>query len=652
MSAPRTPRLTRSSSSVLGKRSYQRDCSSSSCEQLQTPETPNSKRIKISTTALNGDANKENIAPYDSSSLSGGMSPVTPRMTRSLRRSATDTVMVTPTRPRISSTRRASVTSELSPTTPATAISHLSLATPPPTPPALLPIQARVRALLRPTCNDIHELPGRESERATITDFISSFLGDCDTNYPCNLFVSGTPGTGKTALISSVMQSIDYEAHAARVLIINCMALNGMDALWTRLLEELRSPQKGRAKKLIGREGLESVLKGLKTKCILVLDELDHIASTPQALSQLFTLTASYGQTLRVIGIANTHTLTSSSVASSSDVQTLHFAPYTSTQLLQILQSRLSPLQSDKATAEEADAFKKFMPTPTITLLSKKVASLTGDVRALFEVLRGAIDIAVKPKAGEDVLAPSSHIVTPSHVLSALKAYKPTSPSTSTASSSPSAASSSPMNSNSEIVTKVRALSFQARLTLLSILLASKRVEAGLFLTSPSSSPVKRSNSSSSLGNTNNKDLSFDVGQLHAFYSLVLNREPDSSICSTVSRGEFGDLLGMLEGVGLISTSSLSSPTKPKRGFSRAGSFSAKAGSSSGAIKLNAGVWADEVLRGLGVGSGSSSEDIKEEEINALWVRESGRIAKEVKVIQAEARKEECGVGFSDAIED
>ena len=30
-------------------------------------------------------------------------------------------------------------------------------------------------------------------------------------------------------------------------------------------------------------------------------------------------------------------------------------------------------------------------------LLTKKVAALTGDVRSLFEVLRGAIDLAVAP---------------------------------------------------------------------------------------------------------------------------------------------------------------------------------------------------------------------------------------------------------------
>ena len=383
---------------------------------------------------------------------------------------------------------------------------------------------------------------------------------------------------------------------------------------------------------------------------IVVLDELDHIASTSQALSQLFSLAASHGDILRIIGIANTHTLTSSPASIPEDVRTLHFAPYTSAQLEQILRSRLSSLQSEEASADDSESFKKFLPNPTITLLAKKVASLTGDVRALLEVLRGAIDLAVKPKADADVLGASKYTVSPAHVLSALKAYKPSSSTTSNASSHP-AAGSQPSSGNSEIMTKTRALSFQSRLVLLSILLASKRAEAGLSLTSPSAvagSPVKRSNSSPSL---NHKDLSLDVSQLHSYHSLIMTREANDSISSTVSRTEFGDLLVMLEGVGLVSTTSRpSSPTKSKSKFSRSASFGGSKAVSSGEVKLGTGVWVDEVLRGLGVGA--SSTDIREEEINALWVRESGRIAKDLKSVRAKARKEECGVGFADATED
>jgi cell division control protein 6 len=72
-----------------------------------------------------------------------------------------------------------------------------------------------------------------------------------------------------------------------------------------------------------------------------------------------------------------------------------------------------------------------------------------------------------------------------------------------------------------------------------------------------------------------------------------------------VSRSEFADLLGVLEGVELISLSSflaLASGSPAGRGkkvFCRSTSFGAGL-SKSGAVKLVEGVWADEILRGLG----------------------------------------------------
>src|ERR1700731_3896421 len=131
---------------------------------------------------------------------------------------------------------------------------------------------------------------------------------------------------------------------------------------------------------------------------------------------------------LRVIGIANTHTL----AAPSDDgnklcLKTLHFAPYTSAQLLSILQSRLKPFFE----SERKDEAAKFLPSTSSTLLAKKIASMTGDVRALLEVLRGAIKKAeAVVKSSDPVcnpLDPPAPIGTPAHVLAALKAYAPAS---------------------------------------------------------------------------------------------------------------------------------------------------------------------------------------------------------------------------------
>lgn len=220
-----------------------------------------------------------------------------------------------------------------------------------------------------------------------------------------------------------------------------------------------------------------------------MLDELDHIATSNQALSSIFAIAQANQRHIRLIGIANTHTLTSATISAVSSelfrqVSTCHFAPYTAQQLLDILKARLAPLR-------EEQNFAKFLPTAAMTLLTKKIASQTGDVRAIFEVLRGAIDLAVAAvSCSEDPLSAALPVVTPPHILSALKAYTPMNASRTAGSSI----------TNSETLTKVRELGLQARTVLLAMLIGVKRLEAGLTLCHSSSqnsavprSPSKRS---------------------------------------------------------------------------------------------------------------------------------------------------------------
>jgi cell division control protein 6 len=289
-----TPRVTRSS--VLGKRSHQISSSSpsSSCaHNLLTPDqTPNPKRARVYTTTLDGDSNKENIAPFRVEGIIQS-SPVTPRSSRALRRANTD--LVTPSRTRAGDSprfllfciltnlefipapqRHASGSDLLTPATASTtaSFSHLTLSTPPPTPPtSLLPIHSRVRALLRPTCNATVHIAGRDDERARIQDFLSSFLNapkGTDCNSTTTLYISGSPGSGKTALVNSILCDFESESTSINVISVNCMALNSIDTLWDRLLEQLeantRRKSVGRTKKVRGRDAVDTLLAALSTK--------------------------------------------------------------------------------------------------------------------------------------------------------------------------------------------------------------------------------------------------------------------------------------------------------------------------------------------------------------------------------------------------
>ena len=368
------------------------------------------------------------------------------------------------------------------------------------------------------------------------------------------------------------------------------------------------------------------------------------MAASSQTLASLFTLARNHSPTLRIIGIANTHTLTSSISSLSLDgvtgVSTLHFSPYTPEQLLSILQSRLRSLTLPESSTSEA-LVQRFLPLSTLTLLSRKIAAQTGDVRSLFEVLRGAIDLAVtRPPATDNDTPP----VSPAHILAALKAYAPASK-VAPATSSPSAKGAA---TNSETVIKVRNLGLHARLALLALLLASRRTEASLPLQSPTQvsprSPVKRSNSSPPP-----VQASIETSQLHAFYGVILTRG-NSGTFTPVSRSEFGDLAGVLETVGLISLSASTGRNIVRTtSFSKRGAKGLASNRQDRVVALVEGVRQDELLRGLGIGS--EAKDICEEEVNEIWMRELARIRKEAH-IQQPSTSALVGLGFDCATED
>ncbi|KAF8844751.1 hypothetical protein BDN67DRAFT_962706 [Paxillus ammoniavirescens] len=640
---------TRSSqNTVLGKRAHHAEAQaasasevSASSQPLLTPEiTPKTKRARTSFPILDGDSNKENVPPFRTES-SVDAAPQSPSSARSLRRTSTE--IASPPCHRASARRHASVSNVQGlPKTPASSMSALVLSTPPPTPPvALLPIYARARALLRATCNSNSPIAGRTAERDTIANFIASTRerNCCDDSLKSSLFISGTPGTGKTALVNSVLAGIGY-CDDLDVITINCVAVHNVDALWERLcehIESVRSVKSTRNSKAKGKQLLNQLLTSSERRCLVVLDELDHIANSGHALSAVFSLARKYSPALRIIGIANTHTLTASASIPSdetADVLTLHFGAYTSSQLLQVLQARLSPLYEADDSPESQEKVKNFLPIGPLTLLSKKVASQTGDVRMLFEVLRGAIDLAVSSSTTaleENPLAAPVPAITPNYILSALKAYLP---STSTARCNSSAAACASSFGNSEVVIKIRNLGLQPRLVLLVIVLASRRMEAALSLSStshsPTKTPTKRTSSSSKLG-------VLELAQLHTYYATILDRS-ENGIFTPVSRSEFSDLISVLETLGLVSSSmsssSIASPSKSgRRGFGRSPSFGALGKGSVAAqdIKIDSSIRVDEVLRGLGLGIPTENTDPRAEEVRAIWIKENRRISRDVK---------------------
>lgn len=160
----------------------------------------------------------------------------------------------------------------MTPTTPTHDVSPISLVTPPATPRSLLPLHVRAKALLRSTSNDIKAtITCRDTEHDAITGFLQSFLSKEGTQR-C-LYISGSPGTGKTALLNSVLRTLDHDQ--CNVVSINCMSLKGTDALWQKLFDDLISADAElnkamRPQKLKGREAVEVALAALSRKWFVI----------------------------------------------------------------------------------------------------------------------------------------------------------------------------------------------------------------------------------------------------------------------------------------------------------------------------------------------------------------------------------------------
>lgn len=108
-------------------------------------------------------------------------------------------------------------------------------------------------------------MSGRETERAVIESFLHGFDDD-STVKESILYISGAPGTGKTALVNSVIATTDV-GDSVKIIFMNCMALSSMDALWERLEEDLtgavskgKRGKRGSVKKGRGRDTISSIL--------------------------------------------------------------------------------------------------------------------------------------------------------------------------------------------------------------------------------------------------------------------------------------------------------------------------------------------------------------------------------------------------------
>lgn len=219
------------------------------------------------------------------------------------------------------------------------------------------------------------ELPGREEELKILENFIESNFKEKTS---ASLYVSGTPGTGKTACLSKIIKKYSRKC---KMVYINCTSLKSPQAVYSKIGEELNI--KGNKTKI------EEHLIRAQKPVLLVLDEIDMLESKNQSvLYSIFEWPSMKKAKLVLIGIANSLDLTDRilprlQAKCEMKPELLHFAPYSKQQIVDIITKKLE-------AADVLDVIKG----PAMQFLAAKVAAVSGDVRRALDLCKRVIELA------------------------------------------------------------------------------------------------------------------------------------------------------------------------------------------------------------------------------------------------------------------
>uniref|UniRef100_A0A3P8UJ62 Origin recognition complex subunit 1 n=1 Tax=Cynoglossus semilaevis TaxID=244447 RepID=A0A3P8UJ62_CYNSE len=276
--------------------------------------------------------------------------------------------------------------------------------------PARQPSNALEEARTRLHVSSVPEsLPCREQEFQDIYSFVESKV--IDGTGGC-MYISGVPGTGKTATVHEVMRCLQHAAEVDEIPSFTFIEINGMKMTdphqaYVQILQKLTGQKATADHAAALLEKRFSNPAPRKESTVLLVDELDLLWTRKQnVMYNLFDWPTRRHARLVVLTIANTMDLPErimiNRVASRLGLTRMSFQPYTFKQLQQIIMSRLN-----KVKAFEEDALQ---------LVSRKVAALSGDARRCLDICRRATEICEHSAA-----APSTaRLVGMGHVMEAL----------------------------------------------------------------------------------------------------------------------------------------------------------------------------------------------------------------------------------------
>ncbi|OUM67076.1 hypothetical protein PIROE2DRAFT_58976 [Piromyces sp. E2] len=261
---------------------------------------------------------------------------------------------------------------------------------------------------------------GREKEKEFITNFWKTYICSDQTS---SLYISGCPGTGKSALVSEISRNmIEQEhpkiSHRIHVTNINCMALKNPKMIYKKLLEDF-CPRNQASDESEIVNALDNIFGPNKirkdtAKYVCILDEIDYLITRDQeVLYKLFEWPVKTNSRLSIIGIANALNMTDRFLprlkAKNCEPQYINFNPYEMNEMMNIIKDRLEILNKkvlndkndenfennnindmsiDGGKNEKTKSLQNYLiQASAIELCARKIAG-TGDLRKALDVCK------------------------------------------------------------------------------------------------------------------------------------------------------------------------------------------------------------------------------------------------------------------------
>lgn len=403
-------------------------------------------------------------------------------------------------------------------------------------------------------CSNPGKLIGRDEERSQLSNFIKNAIEAKSTG--C-LYVSGPPGTGKSALLDEVIREHTEDGNIP-VSVVNCMSVRNAKDLSQKLEDDLD------LKEDAGFEYLRTCFVRGKARdtqnYLVVLDEVDQLVDLDLALLySLFEWSMAPTSRLILIGIANALDLTDRFLprlkSRNLKPELLPFMPYSAEQIAEVITSKLKSM----STTETQHV--PFLHPAAIQFCAKKVAAQTGDLRKAFDICRRAIDLIDHETRDKDARIQDSPSKTPlMENVNLSSPASPRKPAVYTLETAPKATIAHMARVTAQAFSngatqRLAGLNLQQKAVLCALAALEKRKRDTQVMRVMTSTPSKSNTSAPS------------VKQLFEAYSGLCKRE---NLFHALSSVEFRDVVSGLETLSLVSavdgkTGSFVLPVTPGR---------------------------------------------------------------------------------------